>query len=136
MLTRDEAHARVARGAAQLDAVRPGWFTEIDVGTLTLCNPCQCVVGQLTDPFDFMRGLSELCRIRLSNLGGLVFASRHYGFDIESGTREDYALLQDAWLEAIADRRLNTLEGLQRAHDGSTDGADAWSPDRELLTRS
>ena len=51
MLTRDEATARVAKGAAHLDQVRPGWFRQIDVGRLDLQSDCLCVLGQVVGTF-------------------------------------------------------------------------------------
>lgn len=38
---------RVARGAAWLDQVRPGWRDAIVLDTLDLISPCDCVLGQV-----------------------------------------------------------------------------------------
>lgn len=108
MISIDEARTRVARGAAHLDTVRPGWHDRIDVGTLTLHDPCGCVLGQL-------------CGTRWWTDWTVVFDMTDeqieaYGFDITESDDDNYdenidavevfAQLQDAWIEAIADRRL------------------------------
>ena len=107
-LTQDEARARVARGAAHLDQVRPGWHERIDVGTLTLWDPCGCIVGQLSGA-QFPVGLLAL-RVAWGK-------SVEYGFEFpiwmplmipadarQQICREHYQPLQDAWIEAIAAR--------------------------------
>jgi hypothetical protein len=38
---------RAERGAALLDARRPGWWREIDLGRLDIIDGCNCVAGQL-----------------------------------------------------------------------------------------
>lgn len=38
---------RVARGAAELDRILPGWERKIDLETLELQTGCRCVLGQL-----------------------------------------------------------------------------------------
>lgn len=99
MLTKDEAQARVAKGAAILDQARPGWWNRIDVGTLTLSDPCHCIVGQLA---------------RVRNDFDAYEAEWEELFGEEGGeeegvyaTQENYPKLQDVWIEAIADRRLS-----------------------------
>ena len=43
---------RVARGARLLDQVRPGWRTEICIGTLDIGSCTECVLGQLYGTYD------------------------------------------------------------------------------------
>lgn len=115
MLTRLQAEERVARGAAHLDQVRPGWFDHIDVGTLTLHDPCGCIVGQLCGR-DFEGGYKALAlnyegaRLRgfFTNEGGWAeFSGERYdrGIKPDAILREWYQPLQDAWIAAIAARR-------------------------------
>lgn len=123
MISQEEARARVARGAAHLDQVRPGWESRIDVGTLTLHDECGCILGQLCG--NFFRGLKALEIDRYPD-------AEDYGFEhsmtVDQSMRlEDawalradvvkanHAPLQDAWIEAIADRRLKSapVEELQ-----------------------
>lgn len=102
MLTIEQARTRVARGAAHLDRVRPNWFTEIDEGTLEMSNCCRCIIGQLTG--NFYRGLAML------DFPDDV-TTTEYGVAVRPpaapGTLDRvWRPLQDAWIEAIADRRL------------------------------
>jgi hypothetical protein len=108
MLTNEEARARVANGAAHLDKVKPRWFNLIDVGTLTLHDACGCIVGQLCGN-RFSDGLRALglnsgvdCGLDLSVL---QLWDGHTSYD--AYRRGQYQSLQDAWVEAIADRRLS-----------------------------
>lgn len=106
-LTRDEAEARVRLGAELLDDKRPGWFQRIDTDRLRIDSCYHCVIAQLTDgqhTFPFTIGLTQL---------GVTHASP-FGFGIdEKGGRlaEDaaFALLQDAWIDAIAARKFPVL---------------------------
>lgn len=107
MITNEEARARVARGAARLDVVRPGWFNRIDVGTLTLHDPCGCIVGQLASHGGSCATYGDEWIDLFGDHGGEeqgVFIS----YDGEGSMRAAYQPLQDAWVEAIADRRLST----------------------------
>lgn len=106
MLTKEEAGERVARGAAYLDRVRPGWHEQIDIGQLALESCTRCIVGQL-------RGFEVLSKPMRS-------FDPYYGFDLTENELERdcpndkdgaravaFRPLQDAWIEAIADRRLS-----------------------------
>ena len=108
MISQQEAEARVAKGAAHLDQVRPGWHERIDVGALTLHDPCGCIVGQLCGT----RQHFNLGRDALDLTGGAIGTAVMYGFDanmrdtdFESSCDEVFALLQDAWIAEIARRR-------------------------------
>ena len=100
-LTAEDARARVARGAALLDRVQPGWAHQINVGTLKLCESKNCILGQLSngDWTDLSESVKDAIFSHgtgsdyVIEIGCMVFGSP--GF---------YALLQDAWIEAIADR--------------------------------
>ena len=106
MLTKAEAEQRVARGAAHLDVVRPGWHDRIDVGTLELSSCIRCVVGQLGNGYDFIDRRMELG----------MDDGRSFGIDLQRGKNFDYVadderveawrFLQDAWIAAIADRKI------------------------------
>lgn len=101
MITIAEARERVARGAAHLDRVRPGWEKKIDVGTLTLSSCKSCVLGQLfsdeSEEFHFLRGTEVL---GWDNVACMVNG-------VGADNNDDFALLQDAWIEAIAERRVS-----------------------------
>jgi hypothetical protein len=108
MISQDEARARVARGAAHLDIIKPGWHARIDTGTLTLWDPCGCVLGQLN-------GGDWRWIYHFTELFGLESDDRACacGFDIYShedlsdrgvSTEDNFRELQDAWIDAIAAR--------------------------------
>lgn len=108
MLTSEDARARVAKGAAHLDTVRPGWFNRIDVGTLTLHDPCGCIVGQLcgTNRDEFYSAVQSLFQSGARWEWGVELKTEdsHGSFGVPIAER--YQPLQDAWIEAIADRKL------------------------------
>lgn len=104
MLSIEEARSRVAKGAAHLDRVRPGWFHRIDVGTLTMWDPCGCVVGQICGNFN--AHLRQL----LPNQDCVEFGlNLPWAWDSYSEPTPEWTVLQDAWIEAIADRRLASI---------------------------
>lgn len=123
MLTTEEARARVAKGAAHLDTVRPGWIDRLDVGRLTLHCGGFCVLGQLF--MDFWIGVDSLYGIKPAQIddafGGwqLNDLPASHGFvmprcelasyDLETDDYDyepDYRPLQDAWIEEICNRRM------------------------------
>lgn len=46
-----EYDERVAAGAAFLDEHWPGWDYQIDIEMFDLCDPCECVLGQVYGGF-------------------------------------------------------------------------------------
>lgn len=116
MISKDEAYTRVAKGAAHLDTVRPGWFNGIDTGLLSLesCDRCiaaQLAVGRHSHPFTV--GLSQL---GIDDMCISAFGMGLGDGDCEQGhVRRDedanFARLQDAWIDAIAARRHPVSEG-------------------------
>jgi hypothetical protein len=97
MFTTDQARRRVAAGATLLDARQPDWFSRLDVGRLDLHSACRCIVGQVYGDYDVIVGGA------LSDVN-----SEHHGFTLNCTPFEDddeaWRMLQDAWIEAIADR--------------------------------
>lgn len=134
-MTQDEARARVAKGAAHLDQVRPGWFNQIDTGILNLVQPCFCVLGQLYANFyNVVRVRDEAGRphvaLRLLVRDATSFGFRHTGRDrADEGTTRyaaitaEYRQLQDAWIEAICDRLVPTSDEGTSANAGATPSA-------------
>lgn len=128
MLTQAQADERVAKGAAHLDKVRPGWERQIDTGTLTLHDPCGCIVGQLipgTTEDSFDAGLRLLgikndgfdvgVSLRVSEC---LIVSSHEGivdwFNASSTARKElirpgFQVLQNAWIREIAQRLLSPV---------------------------
>lgn len=119
MLSVEEARVRVARGAAHLDEVRPGWWNEIDVGTLTLRDPCCCIVGQLVGGSSFSRFSADVARLFPELPTVSIATATFYGVDIGSGLWR-FSDLQDTWIEAIAARVLaHDAEGRDLRRDVS-----------------
>ena len=131
-MTQAEARARVARGAAHLDQVRPGWFRRIDTGTLTLHDPCGCIVGQLCGTGDAFRYGLQILEVKQGD-------EEEFGFELPIAERiahypnEFFAIranlfrpLQDAWIDAIADR-LHPVESVEPAQ---VEDAGATSSDK------
>lgn len=105
MVNDEDARARVTRGAALLDAIRPNWFNRINTGTLTLDSPCGCVIAQ-TMSVQYKVGCHRL---------GIQWSSGDCSDDLETQAQRlgffqshsaSFRDLQDAWVEAIAARRL------------------------------
>jgi len=92
----------VERGAALLDELIPGWEDRIDVDTLDLASPYNCVLGQLharpngTEAERWRRYSRGLARLGLD-------AGSRFGFNVWGRGR--YGRLTAAWRESIAARR-------------------------------
>jgi len=115
-MTTIEARARVARGAVLLDEKFPGWFRAIDIGTLDLTHACLCVIGQVRGNFyrDISRFTGEnIAQSEFPKAEALGFWTAIKNPDgTYRDVADDYRTLQDAWIEAIADR-LVVVEGQQ-----------------------
>lgn len=120
MITKAEAETRVARGAAYLDSKWPEWAQHINTDALDMGSSCSCVLGQMTGDYN-----TAIRNLWPESMWGRVVSacndlypradrtSEALGFDAPDSDFElerdvDYRRLQDAWIEAIADRRLST----------------------------
>lgn len=103
-MTAQQARERVQNGAALLDVRVPGWANLIDVGTLDLGESCACVLGQLEGTF--WAGARRLWPLRFAWIRHRAAVA--HGFQVADGfmaeEERDYQLLQDAWVEEIANR--------------------------------
>lgn len=112
-MTTMSAQARVAAGIALLDARRPGWEQQIDLGRLNIGSPKLCVLGQLYGLYS-----DGVCRVYGHRLqrwsrpyawakAAFEWAIEH-GFvcDVRSemGVWLDLPALNAAWGEAVAAR--------------------------------
>lgn len=98
-MSTDTIETRVARGAALMDAKRPGWDGRIDIKNLDLVSPCGCILGQEFDtPFleGYYVGLDEL-------LNGSTALAIHYGFTTEDGG-DEWDDLEKEWRRVILAR--------------------------------
>lgn len=107
-ITLERARLRVARGAAYLDDVMPGWYRQIDAATLELGDGRCCVLGQLHG--DFRLGLGRSAILRLSSAPRANLSPVALGFlcvqDVpEAWQEQDYAHLNQAWREEVARRQ-------------------------------
>ena len=113
MISLEEARIRVTRGAAHLDQVRPGWFNEIDVGTLALDSCTYCIAGQLAPhaEFPFREGLLQIGLVKGTEAPRAMNAvATSHGLATDEKDDSAFPLLQDAWIEAIAARRHPVVE--------------------------
>lgn len=109
--TTDIDHAaRVAKGAALLDAKRPGWERELDLSTLDISDPCRCVTAQLSGINNFKEGQLQL------GLNNAAYTA--HGFNVDDtcdccrpedlpegyDQTEAYATLNTLWREVIEGR--------------------------------
>jgi hypothetical protein len=126
-----DAAARVARGAALLDRLRPDWADIVNTDRLTMTDGHYCIVGQLYD--GYWEGLEQifcLAPIGAREAGMLSAQAQAHGFQARcapdqascsdpecsawycSAERQrfdqhDYPLLRDAWLAQIGARRVS-----------------------------
>ncbi|MEU4781060.1 hypothetical protein [Micromonospora sp. NPDC023633] len=95
-MTTSELRQRVEVGMAWLDARHPGWDELIDVATLDVASPCNCLLGQALGSWD------------LHTLGMDVDQLAACGFDASSShddMAEEYAALTELWRSAVLARR-------------------------------
>lgn len=104
-MTVTEARERVARGAALLDQHVPGWAAQIDVGKLSIAGTT-CIAFQLGHKVGGYEGGSDayLWTHRQIDMMGRGHKVGFFYPDGETNPAGAFALLQDAWIEAIADR--------------------------------
>lgn len=106
-MTAAVAQARVAKGAAHLDRVTPGWWRLINADRLDLHSSCNCIVGQICGDFN-----EHFTRIGLQHpMQGVALGFNlngdegWHGYALEYAPRElAWRRLKDAWLDAIAAR--------------------------------
>lgn len=98
--------ARVARGTARLDEVKPDWRGSVNVAWLDMVDPHRCVLGQAFGSYSY--GLYALDIMA----GG---ESEHHGFLVPeyteimdlypgaalSGQQEECEILTELWVEEI-----------------------------------
>ena len=85
---------RVARGAALLDELVPGWVTEVDLAWLKLADCSECVLGQVFDNYTFA--------VKLLGLEDPA----SYGFDLApEESDDDWPDLNAAWHSLILARK-------------------------------
>ena len=117
------ARGRVARGAAYLDEMDPGWAERIDVWSLDLAHGNTCILGQLHGSFPL--GLGRAGLFSLSSAPRAGFSPVDLGFHCVQGVCEalqeqDYEYLNEAWhaeIEARVERMRSSRELRRRKAD-------------------
>ncbi len=124
MISVFEARRRVNQGARFLDVVRPNWFEKIDIYKLRLESCTECIAAQLSSwrtsflgpdvlSQSFERGLIELGIVSENYSLSDAEVAAEYGLclkmgDVELRTKDcvgnSFQVLQDMWIEAIAER--------------------------------
>ena len=109
----ESIEARVAKGAAALDKVMPGWESKIDLSILDLGDGCRCVLGQL---------FGEKATLEYQHANGWWYALKHFGigyspegFNVatEKARLVEFAALDEAWISLIKERHdSGALSGL------------------------
>lgn len=112
------ARRRVARGAALLDAAKPGWWRprNVKIASLDMSLGDRCVVGQ-NYSFVYTRGVEQLLPTTRSNYEDYdTRAAITHGFEVDRHAEPDYLrggrnfrrayeLLTQLWVEEIKARR-------------------------------
>ena len=95
---------RVAKGAALLDEMEPGWYQKIDLVTLNLRNCFSCVIGQV---------YGEYTENTLRSLDLDFSSDADFGFNIiysdEDEANSCYYTLTSLWENEILQRREKDL---------------------------
>lgn len=101
MTSEDFISQTVAAGAQLLDEKIPDWYQRIDLDTLNMADPCNCICGQLSDDgdwtpvVDFLSGINSETYIDSDMKAWTRFVSEH-GF---------FSSTHDSWVVAIKTRR-------------------------------
>lgn len=104
----DTFEARVARGAAWLDEVQPGWERRIDLSKLELRSACRCVLGQLYGTFSesafFYRHGDYTYEWSESIPFGFILPLEKDTDGVEYWSDAEYPRLDEAWISLIKER--------------------------------
>mgnify|MGYP001574901318 CR=1 FL=1 len=105
--------AAVNRGVRLLDKVKPKWEEKIDLSTLRLSSPYNCILGQLYGEFNdgsqqlYEDALSVVRNIRKSSYSFLAIDEGGYGFNVldAGGSYEEFiSYLTELWTAVIEKR--------------------------------
>lgn len=102
----------VERGASLLDRELPGWASLIDMGTLKLASPCNCIAGQLGCHLvaDWDEDYRDVYNLAIEKLGVGRFDENDeaddatlHGFECDHHLLT-YGRLQSNWVDQINKR--------------------------------
>jgi len=94
----------VERGCAILDAATPGWQDRIDLETLDLSDPCQCILGQLYRTFGMGAIMLKLSWRETEEAGFAVNVITPTANTAD--TAERYRQLTDTWRAVLRKERM------------------------------
>jgi hypothetical protein len=101
----------VDRGAALLDELygRDAWLSRVDLATLDVSSPFDCVVAQVTDEI-YSHGVYQI-RFKATILGKLdeTFTCAH-GFEARYGNWHIYRALTELWRDKVRALRAERVE--------------------------
>jgi hypothetical protein len=109
-MTAEEARGRVQRGAALLDAKRPGWAEQINIDTLEISGR-SCVLYQLGGYHAVASAIGAYDDIEDGGAAHGFFVPRGESAERENPT---WDLLTAAWVQAITARRLTPVSWTHR----------------------
>jgi hypothetical protein len=106
--------AEVEAGAVWLDAEVPGWEARVNDEKLKMNDGCLCILGQVFAEAASAAGESvgfEWASVRFAGSSWWNYSSMEWlcarGFlTHDESNLSSFALLQDAWLDLLADRRI------------------------------
>lgn len=102
MLTIDEARRRVAKGAAHLDQVRPGWEHRINIAAFDVGSCVGCALAQ-----SFGVEYAEACALAHLEHRSVHGAAPHpdvYSRGFFGVNPQEKEALNEAWVELIGNR--------------------------------
>lgn len=109
MMLQEQARMLAATGAQVLDARQPGWALLIDIGRLDMGSCADCILGQLAGIYVWS-GQTALADLvgdggkRAIELGFDLSMPEPVDQEAKIRYRRNMRVLQDAWVEEIADR--------------------------------
>lgn len=107
----DDYAARVARGAALLDALRPGWDDHVSIGTLDVSSTKDCVLGQAFGSYTVgVRSVFANPLVVVSACIREMLSDRHGFSAYETASLAAWGELTQAWRDLITERRCRTLK--------------------------
>lgn len=107
-LTMEMLMPRVEKGAAWLDANRPGWFDLVNLATLNIESVCgDCLVCQVTGEASFCAALLEFGKDADENPSAYGWAAKH-----AEDAPAFWRTLRDCWVTVILERRFTDQQSI------------------------
>ena len=88
------------RGAALLDNIKPGWAQHINIASLDMNHPNDCVLGQLYGEYT-----GPLCVKIFGDVGGKQLLSLVFEHGFLCPSNKNLRQLRNEWITLIEERR-------------------------------